>query len=518
MDDFKDDANNDDDSSEDHDDESDEEMTESDRDDIPDPDLTNVDQTEHEEEDVDEKFILLQTMNSLMMKGFTMEKIFMKKKRMKLLRSYMMIFTIPTPPPPPFFIPLSQQATPTPTPMASETTTSLLALLDFASISKFNKRVTNLEKDLLEIKQVDQYAETLSFIPAIFDRYMDNKLREPINKAVQAHNFDWREEAQAEKMEYIELVDSTSSYEVAATLFEFEHTKNLIDKMEKRKSFDVADYKIELYDALIKSYNTDKDIFESYGKVFSLKRSRDKRDKDRDPSTGSDRGTKRRKSSKDVESSRDSRSKEKKSLSTSKDASQSRHKSSRKSAHAEEPSHTIEDSGMQQDQEFATGTMMNNPLTRRLPKSTGSRNPNDLQLLIQIGARSHIVKTSNYLRILRIIRVILTEHQSDTKVFTMMMETLLEPTSNKLMVETDKVLKLKSIKKDDYSRFQHQEEYEHVVPKVTISQEGKRSHDDDKRLCLVDDLKEFKITFISSQTHNSKPKVNDHYINSQVKD
>ncbi|GJR13208.1 hypothetical protein Tco_0795860 [Tanacetum coccineum] len=143
-----------------------------------------------------------------------------------------------------------------------------------------------------------------------------------------------------------------STYEEVATLSEFELTKILIDKMEKNKSYDKADYKKKLYDALVESYNTDKDLFDSRGEVFSLKRSRDERDKDRDPSAGSDRGTKRRKSSKDDVSSRDSRSKEKKSLSTSKDASQSQHKSSDKSAHAEEPSHTVEDSGMQQDQEF----------------------------------------------------------------------------------------------------------------------------------------------------------------------
>nr|GEY28614.1 hypothetical protein [Tanacetum cinerariifolium] len=112
------------------------------------------------------------------------------------------------------------------------------------------------------------------------DCYMENKLKEAINKAIQAHNFDCREEAQAEKREYIELVDSTmrtiikeevntqlpqifpqaisdvatlvieknvneslkavvltrsssqpqSSYEAAATLSEFELKKILIDK------------------------------------------------------------------------------------------------------------------------------------------------------------------------------------------------------------------------------------------------------------------------------------------------
>nr|GEV91378.1 retrotransposon protein, putative, unclassified [Tanacetum cinerariifolium] len=146
-----------------------------------------------------------------------------------------------------------------------------------------------------------------------------------------------------------------SLYEAATTLSEFELTKILIEKIEKNKSFVVADYKNELYDALVKSYNTDKDIFKSYGEVVSLKRSQDDKDKDQDPSTRSDRGTERRESSKDADSSRDSKSKENKSLSTSKDASQSQHKSSGKSAYSKEPRHTVENSGMQQDQEFVTG-------------------------------------------------------------------------------------------------------------------------------------------------------------------
>ncbi|GKA24572.1 hypothetical protein Tco_0710605 [Tanacetum coccineum] len=53
-----------------------------------------------------------------------------------------------------------------------------------------------------------------------------------------------------------------------------------------------------------------------------------------------------------------------------------------------------------------------------------------------------------------------------------------------------KVLKLKNIKKDGYTCFQHQEQYEHDGPVVTRSQEGQRSQDDDNRLCLVDDLKD----------------------------
>ncbi|GJX80893.1 hypothetical protein Tco_0329042 [Tanacetum coccineum] len=91
------------------------------------------------------------------------------------------------------------------------TTTLTPALPNFASVFKFNERVTNLEKDLSEIKQVDQYAQALSSIPTIVDHYMENKHGEAINKAIQEHNFDCKEEAQAEKIEYIELVDLTAA-------------------------------------------------------------------------------------------------------------------------------------------------------------------------------------------------------------------------------------------------------------------------------------------------------------------
>ncbi|GJU06272.1 hypothetical protein Tco_1122702, partial [Tanacetum coccineum] len=82
------------------------------------------------------------------------------------------IMVIPTtiPPPPHFFNPLPQQTTPTPTPITLNVTTAFPALPDFASVFRFNDRVTNLERDLSEMKQVDQYAQAISSIPAIVDR------------------------------------------------------------------------------------------------------------------------------------------------------------------------------------------------------------------------------------------------------------------------------------------------------------------------------------------------------------
>nr|GEX64472.1 hypothetical protein [Tanacetum cinerariifolium] len=211
------------------------------------------------------------------------------------------------------------------------------------------------------IKQVNQYAQALSFIPAIVDHYMDNKLGEAINKAEVNTQLPQIlpqaisdvatlviEKNVTKSLEATVLTRSSSqpqsSYEAAATLSEFELTKILIDKMENKNHL----------------------------------MSQDDKDKDQDPSAGSDRGTKRKKSSKDVESFRDSKSKEKKSSSISKDTSQSQHKSFGKSAHAEEPSHTVEDLGMQQDQEFVMRENDEQPVDKEVTKADWFKKPKRL--------------------------------------------------------------------------------------------------------------------------------------------
>ncbi|GJW66252.1 hypothetical protein Tco_0120676 [Tanacetum coccineum] len=205
-------------------------------------------------------------------------------------------FTTTILPPPPFFNPLEQEATPTPTPTTSETTTSLPALPDFTYVFKFNERVFNLEKDVSKIKQVDQYAQALSSIPAIFDRYMDNKLEEAINNAILAI-IGLRKRAQdknvTESVEAAVLTryssQPTSTYEAATSLSEFELTKILIDKMEKNKGVEM---KTKIETPLLDQTERRKEG--NQVKMLSLPEIQ------------------------------------------------------------EEPSHTVEDSGMQQDQEFVT--------------------------------------------------------------------------------------------------------------------------------------------------------------------
>ncbi|GKE14522.1 hypothetical protein Tco_1422099, partial [Tanacetum coccineum] len=80
-----------------------------------------------------------------------------------------------------------------------------------------------------------------------------------------------------------------STYEAASTLTEFELKKILLDKMETRESY-LTDPEIrDCYDGLKKSYAPDKDFFYSYD-VYSLKHGEKDKDKDEDPSAGSDRG------------------------------------------------------------------------------------------------------------------------------------------------------------------------------------------------------------------------------------
>ncbi|GKG33300.1 hypothetical protein Tco_0433459, partial [Tanacetum coccineum] len=94
------------------------------------------------------------------------------------------------------------------------------------------------------------------------------------------------------------------SYDVAASLLEFELKKILINKMKENKSIKRSDTQKNLYKALVESYNSDKDILTLYDNdVATLKRGRDDQDKDEDPSARSNRGSKRRRSDKEAESS-----------------------------------------------------------------------------------------------------------------------------------------------------------------------------------------------------------------------
>ncbi|GKC60846.1 hypothetical protein Tco_1088444 [Tanacetum coccineum] len=144
-----------------------------------------------------------------------------------------------------------------------------------------------------------------------------------------------------------------SSYKAAATLIEFELKKIMINKMDKSESYLAAPEQRECYEGLKNSYDLDKTIFSTYGKVYSLKRSRQDKDKNEDPSTRSDRWLKKRKTSKGAKLAKGLKAKESQSGSSKSDKSQS--KSSRKSVQTKESEFEVADSDMPQDQEENPG-------------------------------------------------------------------------------------------------------------------------------------------------------------------
>nr|GEX02763.1 hypothetical protein [Tanacetum cinerariifolium] len=139
-----------------------------------------------------------------------------------------------------------------------------------------------------------------------------------------------------------------STYEAASTLTEFELKKILIDKMNSSESYLIALEHRECYNGLIKSYNIDKDFFSFYD-VYSLKRSRQDKDKDEGPCAGSDRGLKKRKTSKDAEPTTSMKNKDSSSMSSK--GTKSQPKSSSKSVHAEEPEFEVRNTNTPQGQE-----------------------------------------------------------------------------------------------------------------------------------------------------------------------
>ncbi|GKF25247.1 hypothetical protein Tco_0081141 [Tanacetum coccineum] len=84
---------------------------------------------------------------------------------------------------------------------------------------------------------------------------------------------------------------------------------------------------------MVEAYNSEKYLLSSYGDVVTIPRGHDDKDKDEEPSAGSNRGTKRRRSGKEAESSKEPTHKESRTISSSKRPSKSR------PTELEDPSH-----------------------------------------------------------------------------------------------------------------------------------------------------------------------------------
>ncbi|GJS84918.1 hypothetical protein Tco_0751459 [Tanacetum coccineum] len=249
-------------------------------------------------------------------------------------------FSAPTnrpPTPNPLVIQIQQPPILTP---ATTTSSSLQNLPNFASLFGFDYRLKALEDNFSELRQTNQYAEALSSIPGIVDQYLANKMQEAVDVAVQLKYDRIREESNTENQQFLDSIDegmkkvikeqvkkevskitpkieklvieqlesevlvrsskeANTSHAVAANLSELELKKILIDKMEANNSINRSDIQRQLYKALVDAYEADKILLDTYGDTVTIKRPRDGADDDQEPSAGTDRGSKRRRSGKE---------------------------------------------------------------------------------------------------------------------------------------------------------------------------------------------------------------------------
>ncbi|GKG41172.1 hypothetical protein Tco_0470384, partial [Tanacetum coccineum] len=91
----------------------------------------------------------------------------------------------------------------------TDPTTSLPIIPNFSSLFKFESRVSNLERDMSELKQTNQYTTTFLSIPGIFDAYLATKMQEAVNVAIQLQTNQLREEAQADNQDFIDRIDTS---------------------------------------------------------------------------------------------------------------------------------------------------------------------------------------------------------------------------------------------------------------------------------------------------------------------
>nr|GEV91724.1 hypothetical protein [Tanacetum cinerariifolium] len=231
------------------------------------------------------------------------------------------------------------------------------------------------------------FAEAISFIPGINDRYIDHRMYEVVKLAVQLQFDGLRDEAQAENEDFLNKLDeniqkiikeqvkeqvkledevltrasnsSKTSYVVAADLSELELKKILIEKMESNKSIHRSYEQRNLYKALVDAYKCVKIILDTYRDTVTLKRRRDDEDKDEEPFARLERGPRRRRAGKEPESTSAPKEKASKTSSKSTEGSKSHQKTTSESAPAEELMQTTQDLEEPEHLKFEIAFLMN---------------------------------------------------------------------------------------------------------------------------------------------------------------
>ncbi|GJV46006.1 retrovirus-related pol polyprotein from transposon TNT 1-94 [Tanacetum coccineum] len=243
-------------------------------------------------------------------------------------------FSAPTnrpPTPNPLVIQLQQPPILTP---ATTPSSSLQNLPNFASLFGFDYRLKALEENFSELRQTNQYAEALSSIPGIVDHYLANKMQEAVDVAVQLKYDRIREESHTENQQFLDSID--------------EGMKKVIKEQVKKEVSKITP-KIE---KLVNEQLESEVLMEAKN---SINRPRDGADDDQEPSAGTDRGSKRRRSGKEPESTSAPRETTTTTAGKTTTGSKTHKQSASQSAPVEETMQTTDVFEAPAHQEFETG-------------------------------------------------------------------------------------------------------------------------------------------------------------------
>ncbi|GJT76808.1 hypothetical protein Tco_1043533 [Tanacetum coccineum] len=157
------------------------------------------------------------------------------------------------------------------------------------------QRVSNLEKDVKELKQVDHTLAILELIKSklseAINKYLGSTLRDTLQKVLQRHTKELRHELSQTPIIKVKV------HKVQA---------RTCCKGENAKSHERHLAHKELYDALIQSLLVGENDMDRLAVDPASQRKRRHDDKDQDPPAGSDQGMKKRRTGKDAKPSKKS--------------------------------------------------------------------------------------------------------------------------------------------------------------------------------------------------------------------
>ncbi|GJV94974.1 hypothetical protein Tco_1546551 [Tanacetum coccineum] len=211
-----------------------------------------------------------------------------------------------------------QQSTPIPTPTTTEAITSTTAVPDSKTLTALHQRIADLEKDVKELKDIDNSTKVISTIQfevlKSVKEYLGSSLDDAMYKVIQRNFADiikehsvpdeivkrlgqqYAPQKSIEDIRKIKMEHARKQQEPKETitssnttaLEEFDQNTTLFETMTKSKSFNKSSKQRALYHALMESILEDEDAMDEEDAKKLKKRKPDDADKDEGPFVESD--------------------------------------------------------------------------------------------------------------------------------------------------------------------------------------------------------------------------------------